>query len=482
MTDKKIHSVDYIRAIKEYLKLRSITDDLTPQAQVHLQYLASLVRANGTAAVGYRELQRLRLSPKTISANFKRFRELGMIHKVDIGHANQFGKGGTVSTYHFNLAAILRLNSESADFPLGEASKSKVLTSQGGSADFPEPSADFPKGVEPLPSRGSTPEELCPEQTLPEELYPEASEKSGAGFLGVVSDSDSKSPHPTTITTSLNPSGKATSIPDIQKESEYGTAEQVTKTLTLPWMTEPSDFRSTRLPNLSGVQGDRRHSRLTFNTDKGLLNWLRLLDTRFDFRTSEDEIITRLAPDGKWAVDTHGIAHVSATNVLSTGLRDCDPVSGDMTVGEGKYRKLKPEFLPCLPVCGCGARVFHLVRMSKDTGVLHTSTVCVNERCAFAKAQEVADDKVAQRESLTRHYGGVSIPDPVALFNADIPLGEKPGDAHQIFGAKQAVVADSMWLISGVGLVAGTSYKDAEQKVREQREAYLDKKCLVGVV
>jgi hypothetical protein len=194
MTDKKIHSVDYIRAIKEYLKLRSITDDLTPQAQVHLQYLASLVRANGTAAVGYRELQRLRLSPKTISANFKRFRELGMIHKVDIGHANQFGKGGTVSTYHFNLAAILRLNSESADFPLGEASKSKVLTSQVGSADFPKASADFPKGVEPLPSRGSTPEELYPKQTPPEELCPEeASGKSGDGLFGVVSCSDSKS-------------------------------------------------------------------------------------------------------------------------------------------------------------------------------------------------------------------------------------------------------------------------------------------------
>jgi hypothetical protein len=53
MTQKQTtHSVDYIRAIKEYLKLRTITDDLTQGQQVHLSYLAFLVKANGTAEVG----------------------------------------------------------------------------------------------------------------------------------------------------------------------------------------------------------------------------------------------------------------------------------------------------------------------------------------------------------------------------------------------------------------------------------------------
>jgi Helix-turn-helix domain len=287
------------------------------------------------------------------------------------------------------------------------------------------------------------------------ELLP--SEKSASGCFGVVSDSEDS---------------------DLNKTYKEPT---ITRTLTLPWMTEPSDFGSTPLPTLTGVRGDRRHSRLTFSTDKGLLNWLGLLDTRFDFRTPEDEIVTQLAPDGKWVVDTYGIAHVCTTNVFSTGLRDGDLISADITTG-GKYCKLRFEFLDLIPLCGCGSRVFHMVRLSKDTGVLHTSTVCSDERCAFAKAQEAADDAVEQRESLTRHYGG-SIPNPVALFNAHVPLGEKLGDAHQVFGAKQAVSADSrMWRVSGVGLVEGLTYQDAERSVQAQRDAYLDKKCLVGIV
>ncbi len=300
-----------------------------------------------------------------------------------------------------------------------------------------------------------------------------ASERSQDGFFGESSDPDSL---PTTQTT-LNPNGKGTSILDIQEYRK----PTISKTLTLPWDTEPSTFGSTRLPTLTGVRGDRRHSRLTFNSDRGLLNWLSLLDTRFDFRAPEDKIVTQLGADGKWAVDTFGIAHVSSANVLSTELHDGDTISADMTEGESKYRKLKPEFLPYLPSCGCGSRVYHMVRMTRDIGVLHTTTICEDSRCSFAIAQEVAAGAVEQKESLLRHYGGVSIPDPVALFNAHVPLGEKSGDANQVFGAKQPVVP-TKWFVKGAGLVEGLTYQDAERSVQPQRDAYLDKKCLVGVV
>ena len=281
------------------------------------------------------------------------------------------------------------------------------------------------------------------------------------GGLGVVSEDS------TTIL-SEDQSENPTSIQDIPKS---------TRTLTLPWMNEPSDFEPDSLPNILST-GDRMHSRLTFKSDEGLLNWLRTMDTRFDLRLPEDEIITRLGPDGLWAVDIHGIACISRANVLSTELRDNDPIAADMTTG-GKFCKLRPEFVQYLPVCGCGSRVWHDIRMSKTgIGVLHLHVVCGDQKCPFAIAQDKADDAVAEKESLLRHYGGVAIPDTVAAFEADIPLGAKPTDACQVFGAKRP----KMWQVSGVGLVEGTSYKDAEYSVREQREEYLDKKCLAGVV
>jgi hypothetical protein len=188
MTDKtKTHSVDFIRAIKDYLRLRTSHDDLSPQAQVHLSYLAFLVKADGTSSVGYAELERLRLSSKTIAKNNKDFQKLGLISKVDKGYSNQFGKAGKVSKFHFSLPTILRLNEEVAVFPLGKVSnprKSGQVPSFRGraavfpeaSADFPKPSADFPVAQEPLSAMERLPEVLFPDKNLlPEETIPERS-------------------------------------------------------------------------------------------------------------------------------------------------------------------------------------------------------------------------------------------------------------------------------------------------------------------
>ena len=103
-TNKKIHSVTYIAAIRDYLLLRTEIDDLSHGEQIHLAHLAMRVRMDGTSGVGYAELERLRLSRKTISQNNKKFKERGIISKVDVGHSNQFGKPGRVSRYHFDLA------------------------------------------------------------------------------------------------------------------------------------------------------------------------------------------------------------------------------------------------------------------------------------------------------------------------------------------------------------------------------------------
>lgn len=181
MTGKtKTHSVDYIRAIKEYLKRRTTHDDLSPQAQVHLSYLVFLVKADGTSSVGYAELERLRLSSKTIAKNNRDFQKLGLISKVDKGYSNQFGKAGKVSKFHFSMPTILRLNEEAAVFPLGKDSKPRksgiVPSFQRGVAVFPEASADFPEAQEPLSPMERLPEVLLPDENLlPEETIPERS-------------------------------------------------------------------------------------------------------------------------------------------------------------------------------------------------------------------------------------------------------------------------------------------------------------------
>jgi hypothetical protein len=181
---RKVHSVNYIAAIKEYLKARTTIDDLDHEQQLLLAYLVFLVKANGTSSVGYAELQRLRYSPKTISKTIKRFKELGIISKVDIGHGNRFSKVGKVSTYHFDLDAILRLVTQSTGFPVGEEARPSVETSRGVVETSRGGCRDFPKGSEPLPPEGRLPEVLLPKQINPEELSPERdTETSGSVFV-----------------------------------------------------------------------------------------------------------------------------------------------------------------------------------------------------------------------------------------------------------------------------------------------------------
>src|SRR5882762_2138054 len=76
-TTTKKTSAHYIQAIRKYLSLRTEVDDLSHGAQMHLAYLVMWVKMDGTSSVGYAELQRLRLSRKTIAAQNRRFQELG---------------------------------------------------------------------------------------------------------------------------------------------------------------------------------------------------------------------------------------------------------------------------------------------------------------------------------------------------------------------------------------------------------------------
>jgi hypothetical protein len=174
MTQKKIHSVDYIRAIKEYLKLRTEMDDLTQPQQIHLAYLAFLIKANGTSSVGYAELRRLRLARTTISNNIKKFKTIGIISKVDVGHANQYNKKGVVSRFYFDLDALLALNAKSAESSLAGRSKDEVLSPLGQSAESSQESAESSQGSEPVLSGWTLPERAFlnntnPKQSLPEE-------------------------------------------------------------------------------------------------------------------------------------------------------------------------------------------------------------------------------------------------------------------------------------------------------------------------
>lgn len=210
----KVHSVDYIRAIQQYVRLRTIQDDLSMQAQVHLLYLVTHVRADGSSAVGYKELQRLRLSPNTISKNKKRFLELGIISNVIVGHANQHGKGGKVSRFCFSLDAILARN-DSANFPQGEDSEAEndgnqdgnkesadysqgidgkqgVLAIPNGSADYSQESADYSQGGEPLSSMDRHPKSIRPENIHPEELRPDRPDRPLPKATADVSDESSQ--------------------------------------------------------------------------------------------------------------------------------------------------------------------------------------------------------------------------------------------------------------------------------------------------
>lgn len=134
--NKKIHSVTYIAAIRDYLLLRTEVDDLSHGEQIHLAHLAMRVRMDGTASVGYAELQKLRLARYTIAKNNKKFIERGIISRVDVGHSNQYGKSGKVSRYHFDLVTILRLNEAVLSSPR-ELTTTKVLSSLRDGAEFP---------------------------------------------------------------------------------------------------------------------------------------------------------------------------------------------------------------------------------------------------------------------------------------------------------------------------------------------------------
>ncbi len=409
---KKVHSVDYIRTVKEYLKLRTVKDDLDHAAQIHLAYLAFNIKADGTASVGYKELQTLRLSPKVISRDNRRFKELGIISRVEIGHANQFGTGGKVSKFHFDMGAILRLNAESADFPLREDSKKGVLTSQGGSADFPAASADFPKEAEPLPLGGSVPEVPFLKNTDPDvsRLEGAAGESSESG---VVSDS-------------------VVEFDDTIDLDVIG----VSKVIMLPWMAGPSNFVATKLPTPHGIVGNRSHTRLTFNTDPSLLKFFtdrnRLPG---QFRMDDDKVVTRLSADGRWAVDTYRLAVISTAEVSSAGLRDGDLIhpemTGDTIDGKGRYRKLRPEFIPLLPLCGCGKTVGYALMRSGASFAMTISEVCFGDKCPYTIAKEQHDRDEEDREQNARMYRSLGFSedyDPVALFNAHLPLGELPSD------------------------------------------------------
>jgi hypothetical protein len=172
--EPKIHSVDYIRAVKEYLKLRTIEDDLTRDQQFHLAYLAFLTKANGTASVGYDELVGMRLGRTTISDDNRKFKALGIISKVDVGHANQFDKKGVVSRFYFDLDAILALNARSAESRKqdsangGAESPKPSAESPNGSAESPNQSAESPKGAEPVSLTGLFLKVLPLKDTIPE--------------------------------------------------------------------------------------------------------------------------------------------------------------------------------------------------------------------------------------------------------------------------------------------------------------------------
>jgi len=179
-TPSKVHSVDYIRAIKDYLRLRTISDNIQHNTAVHLSYLAFNVRANGTSSVGYNELRKLRIGRTTLSNDNKKFIKSGIVSKIDIGHANQFGKGGKTNVYHFDLPTILWLNKESAESQQTGLSKNEKLAgpesnaeSQRVSAESLNQSAESQKGVEPVPPMGTHPDKACPETACPEKASPD---------------------------------------------------------------------------------------------------------------------------------------------------------------------------------------------------------------------------------------------------------------------------------------------------------------------